>query len=75
MRRDAKGLEREESRTPNRLLQVIPLGQCGVDIIIHRQFQTGCLRDHARLRLDRQLELDAQQAEHVGHDGAFETVG
>src|SRR5260221_12600388 len=58
--------ERGPSFGADRLLQKAPFGQGAFEVFAHRKDETSLSGEQRRLCPHRQLELEAQQAEHAG---------
>ena len=64
--RDLQRAQGEESCASDRMLQVLTFGERGLEVIVGGQMQTGPSRHDERLGLHGELELETQQAIHIG---------
>src|SRR5262249_39238078 len=58
----------------DRALEIAELLEPRADVLVDRQVEAGGARDQGALGANRELEVNADQAQHVGQDRALETV-
>ena len=67
MARHLQRFERRATLGADRFLKIPAFGERAFEIVARWKNETGFARKQQRLRLNRQLELEPQQTEHVGH--------
>src|SRR5689334_10237612 len=66
--RDLQWLQREQSQRADRSPNVTAFGEARLEVAVDWHLEPRFTRHQHSFRLNRQLELEAQQTEHVGHD-------